>query len=337
MSIAHSRQALGDATEPIVVAIDGGGTKTECLVADGAGRLTGYGQGGPVNLGFVDVAVAEQSIHDALCQATGKVRLHVAAVLLGATVSGEFVRPLLDYHLHLGMFRSIGEARSCLASITPKNFGAVVLAGTGSFEWARNEQGVEHRTDGWGAFVGDQGSAYDIVRRALVAAARAVDGRGPQTELVTGFCSHFAADSLRDVSRHIYRGGMTRHEIASLAPIVSAAAVTDPVAEAIFAEAGTLLSEGLVTCIQRVGLASEKFEVGACGGVFNAGESVITPIRKALEEVAPSASLIRPAWPPVVGVLAVALEAVGNRLDRRQFEQIGRQYLEMKAERGVPS
>lgn len=315
------------------VAIDGGGTKTECLVAREDGAIVGYGRGGPVNLGFVDALVAAQSIEDALNGAIGGGIAPVAVVALGATVAEDFVRPLVDRVLAYDAFINLTEAPTCLASATPAEMGATILAGTGAFAWARNREGAAHRTDGWGALMGDQGSAYDLVRRALIAAARAVDGRGPSTLLTERFCAHFGVPDLKGASRAIYRGRMLRHEIAALAPLVSAAANEDAVACGLLHETGELLAEGLLTCIHRVGIARVSFEVALCGGVFRAGGAVTEPIIRALAGAAPRAVVIEPAGPPVIGALALALGTLGKPPDRAVLARMGRTYRMMTRSR----
>ena len=55
--------------ERIFLGIDGGGTKTDCLIANEAGLVLGYGRGGPVNLNFVSDETARASIVKAVCDA----------------------------------------------------------------------------------------------------------------------------------------------------------------------------------------------------------------------------------------------------------------------------
>ena len=45
--------------------------------------------------------------------------------------------------------------------------GVMLIAGTGSIAWARDEGGVMHRVGGWGQHVGDEGSGYWLVMEAL--------------------------------------------------------------------------------------------------------------------------------------------------------------------------
>ncbi len=317
--------------EALVMAVEGGGTKTECLVATVSGRIAGYGAGGPVNLNFISADVAEQSIDGAVRAAVGDAPVQLAVLCLGATTSEEFAGPILARRASWDAFLNTGEPPACLASATTDEYGAVVLAGTGCFEWARNPAGLTHRTDGLGTLMGDEGSAYDLVRRALVACGRAWDGRGPATAITEQFCIHFGEESIRGVSRQIYRRQMARHEFAALAPLVAAVADEDEVARGVLAETGRLLAHGLLTCLDAVGLGGQTFDVALCGGVFHAGEHVIAPIRRVVTDVAPDARLVRPEWPPVVGALALALREAGHPLDRERLDRLGHDYLSIAA------
>ena len=59
--------------------------------------------------------------------------------------------------------------------------GIVLIAGTGSICYGRNEEGQAARAGGWGYMLGDEGSGWWIGRRALSAVMRQFDGRGPAT------------------------------------------------------------------------------------------------------------------------------------------------------------
>ena len=62
--------------------------------------------------------------------------------------------------------------------------GVMLIAGTGSIAWARDESGVMHRVGGWGQHVGDEGSGYWIGHGARSGAwTGAEDGRSAATAL----------------------------------------------------------------------------------------------------------------------------------------------------------
>src|SRR6202030_705883 len=71
-------------------------------------------------------------------------------------------------------------ALEALAGIGP---GIVLISGTGSVAYGRNSKGETARAGGYGPWVGDEGSAFEIGRRAVAAVARTRDTGGPITLL----------------------------------------------------------------------------------------------------------------------------------------------------------
>ncbi len=61
--------------------------------------------------------------------------------------------------------------------------GVVLIAGTGSAAYGRNAAGEMARAGGYGPWVGDEGSAFEIGRRAVAAVARTRDQAAPMTLL----------------------------------------------------------------------------------------------------------------------------------------------------------
>src|SRR5205085_237532 len=93
-----------------------------------------------------------------------------------------------------GNFTVDNDARIALTGAIGFGAGVVVIAGTGSVAFGRNDAGEEARAGGWGPTLGDEGSAYGIARAGLAAVLRAYDGRafnagellvGPMKQTVT--------------------------------------------------------------------------------------------------------------------------------------------------------
>src|SRR5204862_5893414 len=77
----------------------------------------------------------------------------------------------------------VGDVVAAAAAGLAGGPGVLLWAGTGSFAIARAHDGALHRAGGRGHLLGDQGSGYDIVRRAAAAVLLAVDDLGPPTAL----------------------------------------------------------------------------------------------------------------------------------------------------------
>ena len=162
---------------------DGGGSKTVCCLADEGGRLLGLGRGGPLNYLFCGKDVAACSVQDSLSEAFAHAGqaprpldgcfVSSAAILLG---HGDFHKPFFEECLDTAQL-------DCDSDILPVWFGGagdrpaiVVIAGTGSIAYGCSAEGFT-RVGGWGPLLGDEGSGYDLGRRALQTAARMADGR----------------------------------------------------------------------------------------------------------------------------------------------------------------
>lgn len=293
-----------------VMGLDGGGTKTEAVIADETGRIWGIGRGGPMNISFVSVEQARRSVLDAIEGALREAGGAVDEVELACVGSAGPV-DMLDPSAAVPVRRwhVAYEHGLCLASAVLEGPAGVILAGTGCFQYARGPRGV-HRTDGLGSLMGDEGSGYWIAREALVAVGRMHDRRGPETSLLSRFMAALDAADARGVSRRLYgNGGMPRHEIAALARHVTAAAADgDVVAVQICRQAAGRLAHGLLACAREVGLLHEQFPVALTGGVISAGMVITSPLQEAVLAGAPRTRFVLPRYQPAVGGVLAALQ-----------------------------
>jgi N-acetylglucosamine kinase-like BadF-type ATPase len=118
----------------------------------------------------------------------------------------------------------------------------VVISGTGSAAYARYDD-AEARAGGWGAELGDQGSGYDIGRRALVALLAHHDGTGPDSTLREPILAHLNLTRTDAIIDHVHFE-MQPSDVAALAPIVLARArELDPVATSIVDGAAGALAQ----------------------------------------------------------------------------------------------
>src|SRR5213078_4483038 len=88
----------------------------------------------------------------------------------------------------------VNDALIALAAGAGDDPGIVIISGTGSIVYGRNERVEAARAGGWGHMIGDEGSGYWIGREALAAVMRAGDGRGPETGLTAAMLAHFQVD-----------------------------------------------------------------------------------------------------------------------------------------------
>lgn len=309
-----------------VLGIDGGGTKTQAAIVDQDGRLCGAGRGGPSNYDDVGVAAARENILGSVQAARSMAKLDARpfdAVFLGmaGVVSAADRAAIHQIARDLGLAADerIGvdhDCRAALAGGLSGRPGIVLIAGTGSSCFGANRAGESWRAGGWGQLIADEGSSYWLGVAALRAAVRAYDGRGPDTLLLERIRERLALADMNEIMHRLYVSGMDRAEIATLAPLVVAAArENDSVATQLVAQGTADLADCVLAVARRLGMDGEPCELALVGGLFQAHDVVVPLFRSALSKRLPTCAISACELPPVLGACLLGLEALGVALD----------------------
>jgi N-acetylglucosamine kinase-like BadF-type ATPase len=312
--------------DPLVIGVDGGGTKTAAWLApladDGSGRILGRGMTGPGNPRAAGFDVAQANIDLAIDAAFADAKLPrttVAAACFGLAGAGrpeeqERIAAWAKQHRIAQEIRVCGDAEPILAAASPENVGIVLIAGTGSLAWGRNAAGETARCGGWGYLLGDEGSGYAIALAGLRAAMRAADGRGPPTDLLAAYRHKLLAKEPDELIARIYSPEMTREKLAELAGIVFEYRSTDEVAEKIIAAGARELAELAATVARRLRLQQNAFALALSGGVLLHQLNYLEEVLSALigEGIKPAHWII--VKEPVVGAVVLARASALDRL-----------------------
>jgi N-acetylglucosamine kinase-like BadF-type ATPase len=303
-----------------VLGIDGGGTKTLATICDAHGRVLGVGLGGPSNIDDVGLEAATANIAQAVNAARAQAKLEPApfeAAFLGlAGIVSERDRELvrsIAQHLELAAPARTGVDHDCriaLAGGLSGRPGIVLIVGTGSSCYGINANGESWRAGGWGSLISDEGSGYFLGLESLRSTVRALDGRGPTTKLAATLLEHLGVLKPDDLLHRIYVTGLSRSEIAALAPLVlEVAGHGDAVALDLLERGATLLAECVKTVAQRLHL--EQHDIAVVGGLYTSSELVRTPLHRAIREHLPAAKITAPELSPVLGACLLAIEMLG--------------------------
>ena len=131
--------------------------------------------------------------------------------------------------------------------------------------------GERVKVGGWGPVYGDEGSAYRIGQTALRVAARAFDGRGPQTMLVNALLNALKLRDFRETLARVYVQRMEPRQIAALSQVAhDVAEAGDEAARAIFVRAGEELAEAILAAIKKLDLRESEPFVSYQGSLFEA-------------------------------------------------------------------
>ena len=318
MSTTSTRYFLG---------VDGGASKTAALVIDEEGHPRGRGVAGPSNHLRVGIETAtrniERAVNIALVEAGMAIRQveYAYCGIAGADHPAHRQRVIDSLRIFFprGNFIVDNDARIALTGAVGFGSGIVIISGTGSVAFGRNESGQEARAGGWGPTIGDEGSGYAIARDGLSAIVRAHDGRGRPTKMTELLCYDYDMCSPEDLPRFVYATTTHADDIARYGKLViESARLGDEVAREILERAGRELAECVLAVARRLSLTKIAFPVAYVGGVFNAEDVLLDPMRAVLHKNAAQATLSPPKNTPVEGAAMMAIRAAEHpRPERR--------------------
>lgn len=317
--MAASRTKAGKPvdTHLLYLGVDGGGTKTHIALMNAAGKVTCEGFAGPSNPLRVGVETAVSNIIKAIndaCDRGGLSRGDIAAATLG--LAGvrradlrQRIRESFNERLRVRKIEVITDAEIAWFASTLGKPGLVVIAGTGSVCFGKDERGKIAVSGGWGPLAGDEGGGVGIARDALHAVAKASDGRGMPTELSKRASEYFRAAGPENLIVAIYSPQVDNVRIAGFArEVVETAAQGDKIAVGIVEEAGRELGIAATAVIKKLKLERKKIPIGCVGSIFKAGAILTGPMFETVTKAAPKAYLTEPLMPPAHAAALMALK-----------------------------
>jgi len=299
--------------------IDGGGTRTAAWLADGDGKLIGRAESGPSNPHKVGLGAAEREILKAFRTCLREAGFRVAAAratrapvlrAVCAGVSGierrALHRPLLAWmrrHIPARHCLLTSDAAIALAAAVRDAPGIIVIAGTGSIAFARDDQGKLLRAGGWGIPFDDQGSGYDLGCKGVAAALQAFDGRGPHTTLLERICRHL---ELGDITEIVSQQLEPQQVAALFALVIESAREGDLVSSHLCDGAARDLADLAAALLKRADWAHHPIPVVTTGGVFQSSILIRHAFVRHLRRLAPQARVEMLMRPPIEGALWLA-------------------------------
>ena len=315
---------------PYYLGIDGGGTKTRCLLADETSVLAKAMTGGS-NIVRLGEKQARDALHSAIRQACANAKIspdQVRAVCIGAagaarpeiaakirSILAELI-PEITPEVARTNIEVVGDTEIALEAAFGAGPGVIAIAGTGSIAYGRDAVGRTVRAGGWGFAVSDEGSGHWIGRRAISAILNARD-QGLETALTAMVLQAWKLTTLDELVQQA--NSTPPPDFPRLFPIVLRASdAADAIARDLLAEAATKLENLAAIVVRRLAPhASPPIRSGAMppvamlpvamtGSVFRQSPYVRQVFYNALQTSFPGIDVRQDLADPVEGALSRA-------------------------------
>ncbi len=308
-----------------VLAIDAGNSKTDVAIIAPDGSVRGVARGD----GFVphrvgpDVAVAglvplvAKAAADAGLAYGGETLLvqHVSACLANADLPLEQER--LDAAIDVQPWGFscgvVNDTFALLRAGADEPRGIAVICGAGINCLGMLPDGRTARFTAVGTISGDWGGGGHLWQESMWWAARAEDGRGPDTALRRALPRHFDLTSMAELIEAIHLDVLSSTDCLQMTPLLFEVANSgDRVAVDIVLHQAREIVALAVTAMRRLDVLKEPIDVVLGGGVLTAGHSILMDsVDGLLSAQAPLAVARIVTTPPVVGAGLLGLDHIG--------------------------
>ncbi len=300
-----------------MLGVDGGGTKTQGLLADGAGTVLARGRGNGSNQNVIGIDNAALNLAElivSLAKTAARPVSDIGSAVLGLAGAGSARdRQVLTEAVHARL-RAMDlpavpitiqtDGRVALEGAFNGGPGVVAVAGTGSVVMGKSPGGETLSIGGWGRVIGDEGSGYFIGLEAIKAVSREIDGRGEAGRLRVALSSRFGLETRERFIAAVYR---EKFDIPSIAPaVLEAAEAGDAVALGILSRASGALALQVVAAIDRLGMRGGAGVV-MIGGLIDHESIYSLMLAAEIRKSVPAANFHAPMNGPAHGALLLAI------------------------------
>ncbi|WP_240642161.1 N-acetylglucosamine kinase [Microbacterium sulfonylureivorans] len=317
----------------LIVAVDGGGTKTDAVALTLDGEVVARRRGPGSSPHFEGLARSVEIV-DAIVrdvaggEAIGQVDLYLSGLDLPVEIERYRAAVSGLSWAQRGLVID-NDLFALLRAGTDEADAAAVVCGSGINAVGVRADGATVRFPSLGPLSGDWGGGSGLGAEALWLAARDVDGRGERTALTPAICEALGVGSVAELIEQLHFGERDDADLFALAPVVfSAAAAGDAVARGLVDRQADEIVAFVRAIVARLGLDRVAFPVVLGGSILQAGHAMLDDrIVAGIARVAPRARIVLPAAAPILGAaIAAALHAgaSADAVSRVRHELTGR-------------
>lgn len=304
----------------LLVVVDGGGTKTHCVIGNAQGKVLAHGYGGPSNHQVVGLDVAWRSIGQALENALIAAQASLSSVsfgyfgLAGADFpqDQELLGPGIRSIMGTIPFEIVNDAWIVLMGGSPAGWGVALICGTGTNAVARAPNGKTATLRSQNYRLGNYGGGPHLAEMALHFAFRGDEGTGDPTSLQKELPALLGVRTMDDLFMRLFGHPEepSRQELDRIPPLVfSLAAQGDLVCRRLLTTMGTEIGSMAAAVALRAGLGAVEFPLILSGSLLkNKDCSLLTDAAlQRIFSITPGAHPVIPPESPAEGALGEAI------------------------------
>ncbi len=328
----------------LVLAIDGGGSKSLCWVAvpmrkvvneNFEWKVLGRGTSGPSNPRSVGFDRAFSNLESAIHQAFEQYNISVSSIhppsvdvacfsLAGVgrieeqqrlhawAVQRQWARQIvvLDDIQPLRLAAQYESRMLSATSAQPEvnrwTRSITLVAGTGAIASGCNEHGELARSDGWGYLLGDHGSGYDIGLSGLRSVCKSHDQGLELSAFHRAMLAELKLENPKQLIAWIYHDAVPRPSIAELSRVVLAFVDRDPIANAIAEDAIESMVKSVSNVAKQLRFSGSDYALALSGGILRNNPSLVDRLSLKLATTKLTPLVTHVVNEPIYGALVIA-------------------------------
>lgn len=309
----------------LFIGIDGGGTKTKCVLVNHNLKILAKTEGGSSNPLTVGTQKSSELIAKLIKSVINRGKVNrVDGIVIGAAGAGrkknadelkKSVSVLLNRENISSLFiKVVSDAEITVEGAFAGGNGAILIAGTGSIIWGKDKNGKIVRAGGFGRILGDEGGGYSIGKKAFNAAAKLFDSNNNNSILISLLKKNFGIVDLESLILKVYSEDFDIASAAGL--IIKTAGSGDKFCRNILNEESSSLVYYVDKFKRKFG--STTFKLCFSGGLLAADNYYSKILKSKIKKSFKGIELIKPKYPPETGAAILAKKSFNAK--HKEFE-----------------
>jgi N-acetylglucosamine kinase-like BadF-type ATPase len=297
------------------IGIDGGGTKTNCVLCDESLKILHQKLSGPSNFLTIGTDKVSDTIIELIrdcCKSESISAAEIKNITIGTTGAGResdakklhdaVVTKAKSINIELNSFKVVSDARIALEGAFSGTPGSILIAGTGSIMFGKDKNGIVHRVGGFGRLIGDEGSGLTLGRKGLNLISKYYDGRGKETSLTKKVEKQFGISGQSELIIKVYSENLSMQDIAPL--VIESANEGDELCRDILDQETNELLLHILAMRQK--LNEDKMKLVFIGGTITTDNAYSDMLKEKIKTFTPDIIIQQSDYPPEIGAVIMA-------------------------------